>query len=133
MKKLIILLIICILTVGGCTGNDTYKINITAPAGLTEEGIYQKEFVYSDAEISPKGNRLVIYSGQDLGDSLVVLMPVEVKEERVYEPIYITPGMPIEIEVEKGAWYKVGVAMQNSSDEDVRVTLTIENINVRIE
>ena len=55
------------------------------------------------------------------------------KEENAYEPTYLTPGMPVEMDVEKGAWFKVGIAMQNPTDGDMRVTLEIENIEVRIE
>ncbi len=102
-----------------------FEITMTIPAGSTEE------FVYSDVEISPTKDTIIFYVGQNVGDSAVCLKPIEVKEENHYEPSYVTPGMGTEMNVEKGAWYKVGLAMVNPTDEDIRVTIKIENIEVR--
>lgn len=136
MKKyiLIILSVICMLSLVACNKRDTFEITITIPAGTTKEFVYQEDFIYSDEEISPTKDSIIIsYPSQGLGDTSVVLRPIEVKEENAYEPTHLTPGMPIEIDVEKGAWFKVGIAMQNPTDEDIRVTLKIENVEVRIE
>ena len=66
-----------------------YQIRITIPAG-SETGFY-----YSDEEICPKRNTLTIAKGGHLGDTEVILLPVEVKEENAYdEPIYITAVAP---------------------------------------
>ena len=77
MKKLIalVLTLACVLALTGCGKNDTYKIKIVIPAGSTEEIVYQEDFVYSDEEISPIGNKITIYSGDGLGDTEVVLKP----------------------------------------------------------
>ncbi len=135
MKKLIVLLLtlVCLLGLVCCGKNDTYKINITVPARSTEEIIYQEDFVYSDEEISPKGNKITISSGEGLGDTEVVLKPIEVKEENAYEPTYLTPGMPVEIDVEKGAWFKIGIAVQNDTDTDKTFYVEVEGVEVRIE
>ena len=135
MKKLIALVIalVCVLALAGCGQNDTYKIRITVPAGSTEEIIYQEDFAYSDEEISPTGNTITISSGEGLGDTEVVLKPIEVKEENAYEPTYLTPGMPVEMNVEKGAWFKVGISMRNPTDEDITVYVEVTGVEVRIE
>ena len=135
MKKLmaLVLTLICVLGLVGCGKNDTYKIKITVPAGSTEEIIYQEDFAYSDEEISPTGNTITICSGEGLGDTEVVLKPIEVKEENAYEPTYLTPGMPVEMDVEKGAWFKIGVNMQNPTDTDIVVYVEVEGVEVRIE
>ena len=135
MKKVIalVLALICVLGLVGCDKNDTYKIRITVPAGSTEEIIYQEHFAYSDEEISPTGNTITIYSGEGLGDTEVVLKPIEVKEENAYEPTYLTPGMPVEMDVEKGAWFKIGVNMQNPTDTDIVVYVEVKGVEVRIE
>ena len=135
MKKLmaLVLTLVCVLGLVGCGKNDTYKIKITVPAGSTEEIIYQEDFAYSDEEISPKGNKITISSGEGLGDTEVVLKPIEVKEENAYEPTYLTPGMPVEMDVEKGAWFKVGVNMQNPTDTDIVVYVEVKGVEVRIE
>ena len=135
MKKLIVLVLalVCVLCLVGCGKNDTYKIKITVPAGSTEEIIYQEDFAYSDEEISPTGNTITISSGEGLGDTEVVLKPIEVKEENAYEPTYLTPGMPVKMDVEKGAWFKIGVNMQNPTDTDIVVYVEVKGVKVRIE
>ena len=54
----------------GCGKNDTYKVRITVPAGSTEA------FVYSDEEISATGKKITISSGEGMGDTEVILQPV---------------------------------------------------------
>ena len=56
---------------------------------VPKEIVYQEDFVYSDEEISPIGNKITIYSGDGLGDTEVVLKPISVKEENAYEPTYL--------------------------------------------
>ena len=91
-------------------------------------------YIYSDEEISPTGNKITISSGEGLGDTEVVLKPIEVKEENAYdEPAYLTPGMPVKMDVEKGAWFKVGISMQNETDTDIIVYVEVEGVEVRIE
>lgn len=76
----------------------------------------------------------MISAGTGLSDTEVVLKEVGVHEDHVYGPTYLTPGVPVEMTVERGAWFKVGVSMQNPSDEDRKVTVKIENLKeVRIE
>lgn len=129
MKKWIALCLalVFILTLVGCGKNDTYKISITVPAGSTED------FVYSEEEISPIGNKITISCGDGLGDTEVVLKTIEVKEKTAYSPTYLTPGMPVEMDVEKGAWFKIGVSMQNNTDTDKVVYVKVEGVKVRIE
>lgn len=123
-----VIVAICFLT----NPSKEYQIRITIPAGSTEEIIYQEDFCYSDEEISPTGNRIIISLGEGMGDTEVVLKPIEVKEENAYEPTYITPGMPVKMNVEKGAWFKIGVNMQNPTSEDIDVYVNVRNVEVRI-
>ncbi len=121
---LCLIVAVCFLT----TSPKTWQIKVTIPADGTES------FYYSDEEISPKGNTLTLYAGEGMGDGMVVLLPVEVSQENAYdEPTYITPGMPVKLDVEKGAWYKIGVnKMRDPSGEDMVVYLSVENVEVRI-
>lgn len=106
---------------------DSFDIKIVVPAGS------QELIVYSEEDISPTKNQIIITSGDNLGDTEVVLKPIEVKQERAYdEPVYLTPGMPVKMDVEKGAWFKVGINMQNPTDEDIVVFVHIKNIEVSI-
>ena len=63
----------------------------------------------------------------------MVLKPISVTEENSYEPTYITQGVPVKMDVEKGAWFKVGIKMQNDTDTDKIVYVEIEGVEVRIE
>lgn len=119
----LVILAVCFLT----NPTKEYKIRITIPAGSTET------YCYSDEEISPKGNTLTFYAGEGLGDTEITLLPVEAREENAYdEPIYITPGMPVKIDVEKGAWFKIGVNIQNPTEESMDVYVSVRNVEVRI-
>ena len=131
----VIAVVACVILASSLLTNpkqDSYTLRIVVPAGSTEEIVYQEDFAYSDEEISPTRNKITISSGEGLGDTEVVLKPIEVTEENAYEPTYLTPGMPVEMDVEKGAWFKVGVNIQNPTDEDIIVYVQVENVEVRI-
>ena len=123
MAAVLVILAVCLLT----NPAKEYKIRISIPAGSTEP------FCYSDEEISPKGNTLTFYAGEGLGDTEITLLSVEVRGKNDYnEPTYITPGMPVEIDVEKGAWFKIGVNIQNPTDENKDVYISVKDVEVRI-
>ena len=129
MKKLIalVLVMICVHTLAGCGKSDTYKIRIIVPAGSTEE------FVYSDEEISATSNKITISSGEGLGDTEVILSPVNEMVETGYVATYLTPGMPIEFDGVKGEWFKIGVSVQNPADTEKIVYVEVKGVEVRIE
>jgi len=123
----IAMLVCVILSVGFLTNPEKeYQIRITIPAGSTEA------VCYSDEEICPDGKKLTIRSGDGLGDTEVVLLPVEGEKEKVYEPTYLTPGLPVRFDVEQNTWYKIGVNVQNETAEDKDVYVTVRNVEVRI-
>lgn len=41
--------------------------------------------------------------------------------------------MPVEMDVEKGAWFKIGVSVQNPTDTDIIVYVVVKGVEVRIE
>jgi len=104
-----------------------YAIRIVVPAGS------KGEFVYSDEEISPRKSRLEIKSIDMAEDAEFVLMPVGETQENVYECTNFPKGEPMLIDVEKGAWYKIGISMKNPTDEDIVVVFHVVNVIVRIE
>lgn len=104
---------------------NAFDIKIVIPAGS------DKPFYYSDMEISPKRNQIVLSSGEGLGDTEVVLKPVEAKREDIYEPTYMTPGLPVKMYAEKDAWFQIGVAGSHP-DKDLTVYVHVEGVTVRI-
>ena len=134
MKKTIalVLALVCIPSWLILGQGETYTVHVTVPAGTMSEFVYIEDFIYSDEEISPQKKQLTLKS-QDLPDGTeFVLQPVEVKEENAYERTYLDRGQPLLIDVEKGAWFKIGIALQNPTDEDIVVGITVENVKVRI-
>ena len=129
MKKLIalVLALVCAFGLAGCSARKEYAIKVVVPAGS------QGEFVYSDEEISPRKSRLEIKSIDMAKDAEFVLKPVDETQENAYECTNFPKGEPLLIDGEKGAWYKIGVAMENPTDEDIVVVFHIVNVKVRIE
>ena len=105
---------------------DRYTLRIVVPAGS------QEKFVYTDEEVSTVRNSIKIWSGDGLGDTEVLLSPVSKTTETGYTATYLTPGMPVEFDAEKDTWFKIGVNMQNSTNEDIIVYVEVENVAVRI-
>ena len=105
---------------------DRYTLRIVVPAGS------QEEFVYTDEEVSTVRNSIKIWSGDGLGDTEVLLFPVNKTAETGYTATYLTHGMPVEFDAEKDTWFKVGVNMQNPTNEDIIVYVEVENVEVRI-
>ena len=129
MKKMIVfvLLFVFILVLIGCTFEKEHTIRIVIPAGN------QGEFVYSEEEISPRNSQLDIKSIDMSEDAEFVLKPADETQENAYECTNFPKGEPMLIAVEKGAWYKIGVAMENPTDEDIVVVFSVVNAKVRIE
>ena len=126
----IILAVIACVIVAVCfltnPKQDRYTLRIVVPAGS------QEEFVYTDEEVSTVRNSIKIWSGDGLGDTEVLLSPVNKTTETGYTATYLTHGMPVEFDAEKDTWFKIGVNMQNSTNEDIIVYVEVENVEVRI-
>lgn len=105
---------------------DSYTLRIVVPAGS------QEKFVYTDEEVSTIRNSIKIWSGDGLGDTEVILSPVNKTTETRYTATYLTHGMPVEFDAEKDTWFKIGVNMQNSTNEEIIVYVEVENVEVRI-
>ena len=129
MKKCFVLFLMStfILTLTACSKSDKYEIEITVPAGS------QEAFVYSEEEIMATGNEITIWSGAGLGDTEVILKPVDETVETGYVAEYLTRGMPVKLDAVKDEWFQVGVAVQNESDRGpVAVSVEVEGVEVRI-
>lgn len=128
MKKRTAILLCIVLAsfLIGCGNRNTFRIGITVPAGSTTG------FSYSEEEISPRGKTITVTSSDGMGDTELVLEPVEVKEENAYEPALLLSGEKIKLNAEKGAWFRLGIRLQNETDEDKTVFVEVSGVNVRI-
>ena len=128
MKKLMVLVLAlaCVLGLAGCSAQKEYAIRVVVPAGS------QGEFVYSDEEISPRKSRIEIKSIDLAEDAEFVLKPIEESQENIFECTNFPKGEPMLIDVEKGTWYKIGIAMENPTDEDIVVVFQVVNAKIRV-
>jgi len=129
MRKLLTLalLLTCIFTLAGCSKDNSFKIRITVPANS------QEKFVFSEEEISATGDKIIIHATEGLGDTEVILAPVNDTVTPGYVPTYLTQGMPAEFDAVKGEWFTVGVNIKNDTDKDRDVYVRVEGVEVRIE
>ncbi|MBR5598306.1 MAG: hypothetical protein IKW30_13020 [Lachnospiraceae bacterium] len=124
-----ILILIITVLLAGCGKKEKHEIEILIPTGSTEA------FVYSETEICPVGNKVTIWSGAGLGDTEVILKPVDEKVETGYVGEYLTHGVPVEFDTRnvKDEWFKIGVAVQNDSDGGpIAVSVEVEGVEVRM-
>lgn len=106
---------------------DICQIKITVPANS------DSAFYFADAEISPLKGHFKVSVDQTIGDSAIVIEPVEVKTETAYDKeYYVTPGMDTKIEAEKNGWFRIGLHYQNLTDKDMDLSITVEHVDVRI-
>ena len=125
----LIFILIIIVLLAGCGKKEKQEIEILIPAGSTEA------FVYSEAEIRPIGNKITIWPGAGLGDTEVILKPVNENVETGYVGEYLTHGVPVEFDTGnvKDEWFKIGVSVQNDSDRGpIVVSVEVEGVEVRI-
>ena len=141
MKKQIALLLalISLLALAGCAGRgEKYTLEFTIPAGFTDaftfsdKALDYDKFVYSEEEISPTSKTLTLKAGAGYSSVPVILKVVECREENAYEPILLTHDSPVTINVEKGAWFKIGIALDNPADVPIAASVIVEDVEVRI-
>ena len=141
MKKLIvfILALISLLTLAGCGGRgERHTLEFTIPAGYTgaftfsDMALDYDTFVYSAEEISPTRNTLTLKAGAGYSSVPVILKVVECQEENAYEPILLDHDKTVTINVEKGAWFQIGIALDNQADVPIAASVIVEAIDVRI-
>ena len=125
-RYLLLLLVLSMLLLAGCGRKHAYEVEITIPAGQTEG------FAYSDEEVSPRRGQLTLEAGAGIAATEVVLKGVEVREENAYEPAELQQGTPVTMEVEKGAWFRIGVSVPNPSAHDIVVSVRVSPVDVRI-
>ncbi len=141
MKKLIALLLthISLLTLAGCGGRgENHTLEFTIPAGFTDAFTFSDKaldydaFIYSAEEISPTRKTLTLKAGAGYSSVPVILKVVECQEENAYEPILLAHDKPVTINVEKGAWFQIGIALDNQSDVPIAASVIVEDVEVRI-
>ena len=142
MKKRIVLILtlISLFALVGCGGRgERHTLEFTIPAGYTgaftfsDKAMDYDTFVYSAEEISPTRKTLTLKAGAGYSSVPVILKVVECQEENAYEPILLTHDKPVTINVEKGAWFQIGIALDNPADGPIAASVIVEDVEVRNE
>lgn len=128
MKNYIVLflVLICLFSLVGCNAKLDYNIKIVVPAGS------QGEFVYSDEEISPVKDQLTVKSIDIPEEATFVIEPIGDSDDKTYECTNFPKGEPMIIDIENGTWVKIGISMQNPTEEDFVIIINLEKAKVRI-
>ena len=113
------------------TGENDAFPDVETVSSATECTGLMPAMVYSEEEISPLDNQLTMKSIDVSDGTGVVLKAVETEIEDI--STFFTKGEPMIVYAEKGAWYRIGIAVQNPTDEDIIVVINVENVEVRIE
>lgn len=106
-------------------------IHVTIPAGTTGEFVSIEDFIYSNEKISPRKKQLILKAIDVPNRTEFVLQPMEETEDGSRRT-WFDNGQPLIIDVEKGAWYTIGIALQNPTDEDIVVGIHVENVKVKM-
>ena len=120
-------IIVCIV-VGICfltsPRNNTYSVKVIIPAGF--------DYNQSDEEFSPLKSKITITLDEGHNNAKIILIPNEARTETAYEPVTLTAGVPVTIDVEKGAWFEIGVILDEAASVENQFIFSINGIETRI-
>ena len=119
-----IVLVVCFLT----NPPKTYAVKVIVPANCVGK------FAYSDEEVCAKwSGKITLTAGENLPDTEVMLVATEgTGEMKTIAPFYMTPGMPVQVTLEKDTWYRLCVNVQNETDELQNVYVNVKGVDLRI-
>ncbi len=119
-----IVLVVCFLT----NPPRTYSVKVIVPADCVGK------FAYSDEELCAKGNgKITLSAGENLPDTEVMLVATEgTGEMKTIAPFYMTPGVPVQVTLEKDTWYRLCVNVRNETDEPREVFVNAKGVELRI-
>ena len=119
-----IVLVVCFLT----NPPRTYSVKVIVPADCVGK------FAYSDEELCAKGNgKITLTAGENLPDTEVMLVATEgTGEMKTIAPFYMTPGVPVQVTLEKDTWYRLCVNVRNETDEPREVFVNAKGVELRI-
>ena len=120
-------IIVCIV-VGICfltsPRNNTYSVKVIMPAGF--------DYNQSDEEFSPLKSKITITLDEGHNNAQIILIPNEARTETAYEPVTLTAGVPVTMDVEKGAWFEIGVILDEAASVENQFIFSINGIETRI-
>ena len=124
--KLLLLSALMLIFCAGCGMiQPEHEVQITIPAHSTGE------FHFSEEQISPVIHTVTLSCGKGLGDCAVTLREAGTPGQPG-QGDYLTGGISVKMEAEKGVWYQVGVSALNETDRDKVVYVHVKGADVQI-
>lgn len=125
MKKVLFVLTLCLLLLGGCS--KSYNVlQYSLPPG---DG---SQFVFSDQQLCPEKTRIEIAAAAGITSAEILLVPVNGDGAQL-GPITLTQEQPVILTAEKGVWYRIGLAMPNDARGPIAAELHLSDVELRIE
>ena len=124
MKKILLLLCTVLLLFSWGCGRSSFTLEYTIPPG---DG---SDFYFSDQQISPRRGQITLAAGAGFSSATVLLIDETGME---YGPLPLTHDQPVMLRLDKGCWYRVGIALPNDSSGPIAASLTVKRVDIRIE
>lgn len=121
----IVAMVVCLLVVLGFLTDpkqDEFSLRINVPSK-------NNGMVYTLEEVSPIGNKIIVRAGEGLGDTQVCLVDVSGGSEKCE---YLTTDIKVKFNASSDRWYKIGVKVQNDSEQERNVYVDVDKVKVRI-
>jgi hypothetical protein len=124
MKKIRIMLCAALLLLAGGCGRSNFPLEYVIPPG---DGA---DFYFSDQQIRPKSGKVTLAAGAGFSSATILLID---ETGMKYGPLPLTHDQPVMLRLDKGCWYRVGIALPNDSSGPIAASLTVKRVDIRIE
>ena len=124
MKKTLVLLCACLLLLACGCGRSSFTLEYAIPPG---DG---SNFYLSDQQVRPKNGQITIDAGAGFSSATVLLISETGME---YGPLPLTHDQSVTLRLDKNCWYRVGLTLPNDSAGPLAASLTVKNVELRIE
>lgn len=136
MKQVLSVLLLALLVLGlyGCGKQETVAISITIPASCTEDFVYAQEEIQGTRKSLSQKLGLTNDIGAPVAADCQVPPDIGIlfKEASGNGDTVYASFDTKEIPLVQDRWYRVGVTGKNSTDQDLVVTMTFQDAQVRI-
>lgn len=124
MKKILVLLCAGLLLLAGGCGRSSFTLEYAIPPG---DG---SDFYFSNQQLRPKTGQVTLAAGAGFSSATLLLIDETGLE---YGPLPLTHDRPVTLRLDKDRWYRVGIALPNDSTGPIAASLTVKNVELRIE
>ena len=125
MKKVLFALVLCLAILCGCS-RSYLVLNFALPPS---DG---SQFIFSDQQLCPEKNTIRISAAAGIAKAEIILVPASGNDLQI-GPLPLTQEQSVTAKVEKGTWYRIGLAMPNDASGAIAAELHLEHVEMSIE